>query len=87
MDKRAIDEPRVYPVDELDGFYVDGELDRTVHITFDAEDVIVVDVFDTTAAAYAPVGEPLSIVEINLRTGSVTVVEQNNVRQGLQVPK
>lgn len=61
--------PRVFQIEELDGFYVDKELDRTVHISFDEEDVIVIDVYDTTQAAHKDTGEALGIIEVNLRTG------------------
>jgi len=69
--KRNPQIPRVYPLDELDGFYVDEDLSRCVHVTFDAEDVVVLDIFDTAQAAYTPVGDALSSVEINLQTGEV----------------
>lgn len=60
---------RIYAVEELDGFYADRELDRTVHITFESEDTIVLDIYNTVKAAYAPVGEAIGTIEINLRTG------------------
>ncbi|MDP3025496.1 MAG: hypothetical protein Q8O10_08165 [candidate division Zixibacteria bacterium] len=63
--------PRVFKMDELDGFYVDKDLNRTLHITFEKEDIIVIDVYDTVQAAYKPVGETLGIMELNLSTGKV----------------
>ena len=68
-------EPRIFPIGKMDGFYVDKRFDRTVHVTFDAEDVIVIDVFDTALAAYEPTGETLSIVEINLKSGAARIVK------------
>ena len=61
--------PRVFKIDELDGFYVDKNLNRTVHMTFEEEDVVIIDIYDTVQAAYEPVGEILGIVELNIRTG------------------
>ena len=69
MDSRRVGMPRVYPIGELDGFYVDKASDRCIHVTFDEEHVIVVDVFNTARAAHAPVGEALSTIELNLSTG------------------
>ena len=69
METGRVGVPRVYPIGELDGFYVDETSDRCIHVTFDEEDVIVVDLFDTARAAHAPVGDVLSTVELNLTTG------------------
>lgn len=69
MNRRVHSRERVYTIEELDGFYVDESLDRCIHITFDEEDIIVLDIFNTARAAYTPIGEPLSIIELNLKTG------------------
>lgn len=68
--------PRVFEMGELDGFYVDNELDRTVHITFEEEDVIVIDIYNTARAAIAPVGETLRIIELNLNTGKANLFKK-----------
>ncbi len=61
---------RIFEIGELDGFYVDKKLDRTVHITLESEDTIVIDIFDTAQAAYdSNTGDALGIVELNLKTG------------------
>lgn len=60
---------RVFKLDEMDGFYVDNEMDRAVHITFEEEDVVVIDIYDRAKAAIAPIGETLGIIELNLKTG------------------
>ncbi|MCQ4574609.1 MAG: hypothetical protein NOU37_05120 [Candidatus Brocadiales bacterium] len=61
---------RIFKIGELDGFYVDEKLDRTVHITLESEDTIVIDIFDTAQAAYdSNTGNALGIVELNLKTG------------------
>ena len=60
---------RVFKMSELDGFYVDNGLNRTVHITFEERNVIVIDIYDTAQAAYKPVGEAIGIIELNLDTG------------------
>ncbi len=61
--------PRVFQIDELDGFYVDTKLDRTVHVTFEEEDVILIDVYNAAEAAYNDNGEAIGIIELNLTTG------------------
>jgi len=63
------DKSRVFKLGELDGFYVDNEIDRAVHITFEEKDVVVIDIYDKARAAIAPVGETLGIIELNLKTG------------------
>ncbi len=60
---------RVFRMGGLDGFYVDNELDRTVHITFEKKEIIVIDIYDTAQAAHKPVGETIGIIELNLDTG------------------
>lgn len=61
--------PKVFNINELDGFYVDNRMDRTVHITFEEEDVIVIDIYDTAQAAYDDKGRVIGIIEVNIRTG------------------
>jgi len=61
--------PRIFKTGELDEFYIDTELDKAVHITFDEEYIIVIDVYDTAQAAYNDTGEVIGITEVNLRTG------------------
>ena len=61
--------PRIFEMGELDGFYVDKELDRTVHITFEKQDLVVIDIYDTAQAAYKPFGEAIAIIELNLDSG------------------
>lgn len=72
------DKQRVFEIDELDGFYVDNEFDRTVHITFEEEDVFVIDIYDTVDAAYDPVGEAIGIIKVNIRTGESEIIEQDD---------
>lgn len=67
--RRKRDKSRVFKMAELDGFYVDNEMDRAVHITFEEENVVVIDLYDTAKAAIAPVGETLGMIELNLKTG------------------
>ena len=62
----------IYPIEKLDGFFIDRTLNRTVHLTFETESIIVIDLYDTVDAAYSPVGECLSMVEINLEFGKIT---------------
>ena len=62
---------RIFKMGELDGFYVDEELNRTVHITFESEETVLIDIFDTRQAAYdSDTGDVLGIVELNLKTGN-----------------
>lgn len=70
MQRETLTNGRVFPVDELDGFYVGDEL--CVHITFEDEESIVIDVFDTELAAFRDVGNVIAPpVILNLRTGKV----------------
>lgn len=63
-------ETRVFPLDELDGFYVcDG---ICVHITFEDKETIAIDLFDDEAAAYNPnKGNVIRTVILGLKTGSL----------------
>lgn len=71
MPRNKLTAGRVFPLDELDGFYIgDG---KCVHITFESEDVIVMDLFNCENAAYNGnageiVGQPILI---DLRTGEI----------------
>ena len=70
--------PRIFSAEELDGFYVDKKLDRTVHITFESEDTIVIDIFNSASAYHdESIGEVIGIIEINLRTGRSEFFENN----------
>ncbi len=62
-------QPRVFKIDELDGFYVDNELNRAVHVTFDDNDVFVIDIFDSAQAAYTDTGKTVGIIEVNIKNG------------------
>lgn len=73
MHRTSTEMGRVYATEQLDGFYVDTTLDRCLHFTFEEHDVLVLDVFNTARAAYAPVGEALSTIELNVRTGQARV--------------
>ena len=69
MQREKLTHGRVFPVDELDGFYVgDG---MCVHITFEDEETIVIDIFDDGMAAYSGGAGKLRghPVILNLRTG------------------
>lgn len=68
-EKRGESNRRVFEMGEMDGFYVDSKMDRTVHITFEKKDTVVIDIYDTARAAIAPVGETLEIIKLNLKTG------------------
>jgi len=75
MIRKRLTNGRVFPVDELDGFYVGNGL--CVHITFEDEETVVIDVFDDELAAYdgnagQVVNKP---VILNLRTGEVRLEE------------
>lgn len=65
-------EGRIFKIDELDGFYIGNG--RCLHITFEDEETITIDLFDTEEAAFngnkgETIGQPLII---NLRTGVVS---------------
>lgn len=67
--RKENNKPRVFEISELDGFYVDKKLDRTLHVTFEEEDVILIDLYDTAQAACKDTGTAIGIIEVNLRTG------------------
>ncbi len=58
-------------IEDLSDFFVDSELDRTVHFTFEDHKTIVMDLFDRASASFAPVGESLLSIKVNLRTGEL----------------
>lgn len=69
MQRKALTNGRVFPIEELDGFYVGGGF--CVHITFEDAEHIAIDVFDDELAAYdGNKGDVLGTpVILNLRTG------------------
>jgi len=67
--RNAKKKPRVFSVEELDGFYVDNDLDRCLHFTFEKTDTLVIDVFNSSQAAYGHTGQAIGIIEVNLKTG------------------
>jgi hypothetical protein len=62
--------PRVFKIDDLDGFYVSNSLNRAVHFTFEQEDIIVIDIFNSAQAAHNDAGDAIGIIELNIRTGN-----------------
>lgn len=71
MKRKVKNGERVFKIDELDGFYIGDGL--CVHITFEDEDTIAIDLFDTEEAAFKGnkgeiIGRPLIL---NLRNGEV----------------
>ena len=73
--KSLIKNRRVFPVSELDGFYVgDG---FCVHFTFEDEETIVIDVFDDESAAYdGNKGKSIgNSIILNLSTGEARFEE------------
>jgi len=68
--KKRPEKPRVFPLDELEGFYVDTGL--CVHITFEDEYRVAIDLFDNAEAAYDPSsGELVRSIILNLITGEI----------------
>lgn len=60
----------VHQLQELDGFWVDRQLARTLHIGWEDEETIYLDLFDSDKSAYAAEGNQcLSSMMLNLRTG------------------
>lgn len=61
---------RVFPLGELDGFYVGDGI--CLHITFEDGETIAIDLFDDEAAAHNPhKGDLIRTVILGLRTGQV----------------
>jgi len=62
---------RVFPVDELEGFYVGRGL--CVHVTFEDDHIVAIDLFDDeTAACFWGKGKVVRAVILDLKTGAVT---------------
>ena len=58
---------------KFDGFYVDRVNDRTIHVGWEDEVTIYIDVFDSARAATdAEHGDCIAAVLINVLTGEVT---------------
>jgi len=67
---------RVFPMDKLDGFWVDRALDRCLHIGWESEDTLYLDLFDSASAAYNPERSDLLMsLHLNIATGDVTTTE------------
>lgn len=61
---------RTFPLDELEGFYIGNGV--CVHITFEDEETIAIDLFDDEAAAHNPNrGNVIRTVILGLRTGNL----------------
>jgi len=59
---------------DLDGLYVDEQNDRTIHLGWDSDTTIYIDVFDTATAAFqAEFGNSLASVLVNVVTGDVSI--------------
>jgi hypothetical protein len=68
--KKRPEKPRVFPLDELEGFYVDKGI--CVHITFEDAHRVAIDLFDDAGAAYDPNrGELVRSVILDLSTGEM----------------
>lgn len=69
-------------IDELDGFWVSQECNRTLHIGFEDEETLYFDLFDSDAAAYVAEGNQcLSAILLNLRTGEVEVEAETRAKR------
>ena len=61
-------------IDELEGFWVSEETDRTLHIGFEEAGIVYLDLFDSDKAACVAEGNCcLTTVLLNLRTGAVKI--------------
>jgi hypothetical protein len=62
------------PMEGLDGFWADQELNRTLHIGYEDEETLYFDLFDSNRAGYDADGSRcLVAVLLNLRTGEVRI--------------
>ena len=61
--------PRIFKLDDIDGFYLDEEYNRCYHFTFENATSLVIDIYDTLEAAYEPVGDTTDIIKIDLESG------------------
>lgn len=72
--RQGLRKPRVFPLDELDGFYVDEGI--CVHITFEDRQTIAIDLYDDERAAYNPErGKLVRSIILNLENGELTFEE------------
>jgi len=61
-------------IEEIDNFWVDKELNRTLHVGFENDEWLYFDLFDTAKAAVASeAGKVLTAVFLNLKTGEIKV--------------
>lgn len=66
--------PDIRDIEELEGFWIDGKRDRALHIGFEDEDTVYIDLFDSVDAAYTPEGNECLIgVLLNLITGELRI--------------
>ena len=69
--QETLTKERVFPLDELDGFYIDDGI--CVHITFEDEHTVAIDLFNHETAAYDPErGNLVRAIILSLKTGRTT---------------
>lgn len=61
-------------IDDLEGFWVNEDPSRALHIGWEDEDTLYFDLFDSKSAAWTPEGnDSLTSILLNVRTGEVQV--------------
>jgi len=61
-------------LDDFDGFWVDEELDRTLHVGWEDDETLYIDLFDSWLAAFEAEGnDSLASILLNVKTGEVTL--------------
>ena len=59
-------------LDDFDGFWVDEELDRTLHVGWEDGETLYIDLFDSWLAAFEAEGnDSLVSILLNVKTGEV----------------
>lgn len=61
------------PVEELDGFWACRKTGRTVHIGFEDEETVYIDLFNSAQADHDDESDCITAIILNLRTGDVVI--------------
>jgi len=69
MNRRRKKRRNMKKIEELDGYFEDTDISRTIHVTFEDRDVIIFDIYDNSEIKDTLRKDPIGIVELNLRNG------------------
>jgi len=73
--RQGFSSTRTFPLNELDGFYVDEGI--CVHITFEDKRTLAIDLYDDMRAAYNPErGKLVRSIILNLENGALAFEDE-----------